>query len=76
MTLRDLRAEHGRADEPFETVVICTDARSADDYAALEALGVTTVLVRPWPDDVGRGDLATKQAALERFADRILDAMP
>jgi probable F420-dependent oxidoreductase len=58
MTLRDLRAEHGRADEPFETVVICTDARSAD-------------VVRPRAHEHGG-----HAERLERFADRILDAMP
>ncbi len=55
-TLRDLRAEHGRSDLPFEVHVISLDAYSLDGIEKLEDLGVTDVIVgfrdsyQPGPD--------------------------
>ncbi len=52
--LAELRAECGRAEEPFEIHVISPDAYTADGVAALEEIGVTDVIVGfRWPYTVG-----------------------
>src|SRR3954454_14901772 len=48
--VNELRAEYGRADEPFEVHVISMDAYSVDGVRRLEAQGVTDVIVGfRWP---------------------------
>lgn len=62
--LRELRAEHGRADEPFQVVV----GGTADGPADLERwrdLGVTRLIVAPWRRSPEAVD------ALAAFADRV-----
>jgi probable F420-dependent oxidoreductase len=64
-----LRAECGRAREPFDFVVSCSDAFDADGYRRLEEVGATTLLTMPWV--LYGGDLNlldTKRRGLERFA--------
>ena len=52
--LRQLRAEAGRENEPFETHVISLDAYSIDGVRRLEEQGVTDVIVGfRWPYTVG-----------------------
>jgi len=45
--LRELRAEHGRAEQPF-AVCLGGPVESPDDVARWEELGVTRLLVAPW----------------------------
>jgi len=73
--LAELRREHGTADRPFETVVISADAYSPDGIAALEARGVTEVIVGfRWPYHVGPDteELQPKLDSLRRYADDII----
>lgn len=75
--LRELRAEAGRQDEPFEVHVISADAFSADGVRRLEDAGVTDVVVGfRWPYVTGPDaeSLADKIAALERFAETVIAA--
>ena len=67
--LHALRAEYGRADEPFEIKAICSDVFEYDGFRRLEALGVTDIMVCPWyfyPGDTAALD--HQSAGLERFA--------
>ena len=73
--LAELRAEAGRAKEPFETHVISTDAYSVDGILRLEEQGVTDVIVGfRWPYTVGPDTepLQTKLDNLRRFADTVI----
>lgn len=72
--LDELRQECGRRSEPFELNVLCTDARDADDYRALEAGGVTSALVRPWGDEHLGGPVLAKERLMETFADATISA--
>lgn len=58
-TLARLRAEAGRADEPFEVNALCIDAFDLDGYRRLADAGVTELQAVPWyftggdPEDLG-----------------------
>jgi probable F420-dependent oxidoreductase len=72
-TLTKLRADAGRANEPFDISVMATDAFDLDGYRRLEDLGVTHVQCVPWY--FGGGDpeaLDTKIDSLKRFGDEII----
>ena len=43
--INERRAEHGRADDPFEVHAISLDAYSPEGLEKLEAAGVTDVIV-------------------------------
>jgi probable F420-dependent oxidoreductase len=45
--LRELRDQHGRLDEPFETVCLGR-VNDRDDLARFEEAGITRILVTPW----------------------------
>lgn len=76
--LGELRAEAGRAHDPFEVHVISVDAYSVDGVRRLEEQGVTDVVVgfrdpyRPGPDTE---TLQHKVDALRRFADTVVAAV-
>ena len=73
--LRQLRAEAGRENEPFETHVISLDAYSIDGVRRLEEQGVTDVIVGfRWPYTVGPDTepLQVKIDNLQRFADSVI----
>jgi probable F420-dependent oxidoreductase len=69
-----LRAEYGRAEEPFEIQAVCVDRFGVDGYRQQAEIGVTDVLVVPWLFyGVGfDGDLAAKKDGMRRFADEII----
>lgn len=72
--LRELRAEYGRADGPFEIQAVCVDRFGSAGYAELEDAGVTDIIVVPWIFD-GHGfdsPLEAKQESLHSFADRYI----
>jgi len=75
--LQQLRAECGRADEPFEHQAVCVDRFGLEGYQEQAAVGVTDAIVVPWAfDGVGfDGELPAKLDSLERFADDVLDRM-
>jgi probable F420-dependent oxidoreductase len=71
--LAELRAEFGRADQPFEIKAIAGDAFDRAGFARLAEVGVTDAMVCPWyfyGGDVE--DLAVQQASLERFATEVI----
>ena len=69
--LGELRAEHGRADTPFEYQAVCIDKFGVDGHRELAAAGITDNIVIPWIFD-GLGfdaPLEKKKDSLKRFAD-------
>ena len=71
--LRALRAEAGRAAEPFHVFGAATDAFGLDGYRRLGDAGVTHVLTLPWVFYAGNTDsLEKKQDGIRRFGDEIL----
>jgi probable F420-dependent oxidoreductase len=73
--LRELRAEAGTADRPFDVYVISTDAYSADGIKRLEEQGVTDVIVGfRWPYHVGPDPegLTPKLDHLRKYADTVI----
>lgn len=72
--LAALRAEYGRAGEPFEIQAVCVDRFGVDGYRAQADLGVTDAIVVPWVfHGVGLdGSLRDKQDGMRRFADEIM----
>jgi probable F420-dependent oxidoreductase len=70
-----LRAEYGRADEPFEVHAISMDAFSVDGVHKLEDLGVTDVIVGfryPYVTEPDTQPLQDKIDLLSRFADSVM----
>ncbi|HWO59060.1 MAG TPA: TIGR03619 family F420-dependent LLM class oxidoreductase [Umezawaea sp.] len=72
-----LRAEHDRADEPFEIQAVCIDRFGLDGYRQQAEIGVTDAIVVPWLFyGVGfDGALAAKKDGLRRFADEVISKM-
>jgi alkanesulfonate monooxygenase SsuD/methylene tetrahydromethanopterin reductase-like flavin-dependent oxidoreductase (luciferase family) len=75
--LTALRAELGRADDPFEIQAVCIDRFGLDGYRAQRDIGVTDAIVVPWLfDGIGfDGPLAAKQDSMHRFAEKIITRM-
>ncbi|MBF6349686.1 MULTISPECIES: TIGR03619 family F420-dependent LLM class oxidoreductase [Nocardia] len=69
--LGELRAEHGRADVPFEIQAVCVDKFGRDGYQEQYDAGVTDAIVIPWlAAGIGfDGDIEAKKDALRKFAD-------
>jgi alkanesulfonate monooxygenase SsuD/methylene tetrahydromethanopterin reductase-like flavin-dependent oxidoreductase (luciferase family) len=87
-TLKQLRREAGRADEPFDIVVPLLPIdlnRGPDDYKRLRDMGVTSTFLPPF--DAGgidrdrtaglgrRSTLDDKKRVMERFAETLLRRM-
>jgi probable F420-dependent oxidoreductase len=75
--LADLRAEYGRADEPFEIQAVCVDRFGLDGFRQQADAGVTDAIVVPWMfygADFG-ADTATKIDGIRRFADEVIAPM-
>jgi len=73
--LAELRAEAGRAHEPFETHVISMDGFSVDGVRRLEDQGITDVIVGfRWPYVVGPDTepLQVKIDSLRSFAETVI----
>lgn len=72
--LTKLRAEYGRAADPFEIQVVCIDRFGKSGYQELADAGVTDSIVVPWIFD-GLGfdsELEAKQDSLRRFAEQYI----
>ncbi|WP_430330854.1 TIGR03619 family F420-dependent LLM class oxidoreductase [Rhodococcus sp. ACT016] len=72
--LQELRAEYGRADEPFEIQAVCIDRFGKDGYDQMAEAGITDNIVVPWIFD-GLGfdaPLEAKQDSLRKFADKYI----
>ncbi|SDX79351.1 probable F420-dependent oxidoreductase, Rv2161c family [Saccharopolyspora shandongensis] len=73
--LAELRAECGRAGEPFEIQAVCVDRFGVDGYREQAEIGVTDAIVVPWLLD-GHGfdaDLSVKQASIAKFAGNVIN---
>lgn len=72
--LRELRAEYGKADEPFEIQTVCIDRFGKDGYAELEEAGVTDIITVPWVfDGIGfDGPLEAKQESMRKLAENFM----
>ncbi|RCW44549.1 putative F420-dependent oxidoreductase [Halopolyspora algeriensis] len=73
--LAELRAEAGRAEDPFEIQAVCVDRFDLEGYREQSEIGVTDAIVVPWLLH-GHGfdaDIATKKESLARFAEEIID---
>jgi hypothetical protein len=67
------RTEYGRADDPFEVNVLCTDVFDLDGYRGLAELGVTELQAVPWYFSGGDpDDLSVQLDSLGRFADEVI----
>lgn len=69
--INKLRAEYGRADEPFEFQAVCIDKFDLAGHRELADAGITDNIVIPWLLE-GLGfdaPLGKKQDSLKRFAD-------
>ncbi|SNR85537.1 probable F420-dependent oxidoreductase, Rv2161c family [Haloechinothrix alba] len=75
--LRELLAEQGRADDPFEFQAVCIDRFGADGYREQAEIGVTDAVVMPWVFD-GLGfdaDVSSKKDSIKKFADETISAV-
>ncbi len=72
--LRELLAEAGRADVPFEYQAVCIDRFGLDGYREQEAAGVTDIITMPWVfDGVGfDAPIEPKLEAIRKFGDEII----
>jgi hypothetical protein len=75
--LAGLRAEYGRASQPFEIQAVCIDRFGLDGFRQQAEAGVTDAIVMPWRFyGVGfDGDLAAKRDGIRRFADEVIDKL-
>jgi probable F420-dependent oxidoreductase len=72
--LATLRAEYGRADQPFEIQAVCIDRFGLDGFRQQADIGVTDAIVVPWRfyGTGFDGDLAAKRDGIRRFADEVI----
>jgi hypothetical protein len=73
-----LRAEYGRAAEPFEIHAISLDAFSIDGARRLEDLGVTDAIVGfryPYTSEPDTQPLQEKIDLLRRFGDNVVSKL-
>jgi probable F420-dependent oxidoreductase len=72
--LKKLRAEYGRAEQPYEIQAVCIDRFGLDGYRELFDAGVTDIITMPWVFyGVGLdGELEAKQDGIRRFADDVI----
>lgn len=74
--IRDLRAQHGRADADLTIVASVTDAFDVAGYRRLEEVGVTHLMTLPWVFYGGSThSLAEKKDGIARFADDVIARM-
>ena len=82
--LTALRREFGREKEPFDIMLHCPDAETADDIRRLEDMGVTDLQITPWTvpglqAELGisalmqqQPPLAVKLEAIKRYAEDMI----
>jgi len=72
--LNELREQAGRADQPFEFVGVPADARTPEDFAALQADGIGACAVMAWQASYEKTDppLARKLEAIAAFGERVI----
>lgn len=72
--LKKLRAEYGRADQPYEIQAVCIDRFGLDGYREQFDVGVTDIITMPWMfyGTGFDGGLRAKQDGIRRFADDVI----
>lgn len=71
--LGELRRRHGDERADFEVFVIPEAQPSLDLYRRLEAAGVTSTMVLPWPiGDPAYASIESKREGMARFAETVL----
>jgi probable F420-dependent oxidoreductase len=71
--LGELRAEYGRTNEPFETIVPIYGETTPDDLKRLEDAGATGTVSLPFPFTIGPGtSFEAKRAYLEGYAENLI----
>ncbi len=72
--LTELRAQYGRADEPFEILLALTDPASPDLYRRAEDVGITAVMCAPWmgTEAGASGEVSRLREPIERFAETVI----
>jgi probable F420-dependent oxidoreductase len=76
--LKELRAESGRADAPFEVHVISREAYTVDGVRKLEELGVTDVVIgfrNPYQREQDTQTLEQKIGALRTYRDKVISKL-
>lgn len=74
--LNSLRAEYGRADLPFETLVGLYAEQTVDVLRPLEEVGMTATLNLPFEYALGRGSsLDDKKRFMENYAEAVIRPM-
>ncbi|MFI6030492.1 TIGR03619 family F420-dependent LLM class oxidoreductase [Amycolatopsis magusensis] len=75
--LRELLAEAGRADVPFEYQAVCIDRFGVDGYREQAEIGVTDVITMPWMfDGIGfDGELSAKKDSIRKFGAEVIAAV-
>jgi probable F420-dependent oxidoreductase len=72
--LLELRAEAGRADEPFEIITALSDAFLPEHFATARDAGVTEVWTMPWAYYSGLdATLEQKLDGMRRFAEDVME---
>ncbi|WP_020666380.1 TIGR03619 family F420-dependent LLM class oxidoreductase [Amycolatopsis nigrescens] len=69
-----LRAEYGRAEEPFEIQAVCLDRFGLAGYQEQAEIGVTDVITMPWVfDGIGfDAEIGPKKDSIKKFGDEII----
>lgn len=72
-TLRDLRLEYGRDDQPFETIVGLRAQPDLEQFKRLGAAGMTAGVSAPFAFSLGwQSSIEAKRAEMERFAEAFI----
>jgi alkanesulfonate monooxygenase SsuD/methylene tetrahydromethanopterin reductase-like flavin-dependent oxidoreductase (luciferase family) len=80
--LSALRREYGRHNEPFEILLALLEQPTPDLFKRAEDVGITAVMCSPWAGlaemaagdhDTLKQDAARYRAAIERFAENIIE---
>jgi probable F420-dependent oxidoreductase len=72
--LRELLAEQGRADDPFEYQAVCIDRFGLEGYREQGEIGVTDVITMPWVfEGIGfDAEIGPKLDSIRKFGDEII----
>ena len=72
--LQALRAEYGRAHEPFEIMLALLEVPTAELFKRAEDVGITAVMCAPWMGTAEgeSGDVAQFRGPIERFAETVI----
>ncbi len=73
--LNSVRRKYGRENEPFDIMLHCPEAQSADDIRRLEDLGVTDLQVTPWTYYADQAEAGVASMRLQPAPEAKLEAI-